>query len=374
MPGQPAPDPATDRGRRLRVAALFVSDWGHEFRDVASGRVPSHRLFGMAELAARGHDVRHLTRRRRVLRIPRALEWRAVQAAWLLREQRHLDVVVATHEAAALPALLLRRAGLLRRPVVVLTVAALEATSRGGRAGHVQRVALSAADAVTVFASAQVAPLAQRLGLPAGRVRSVPLGVDAAWFSREDARDGRAVAGDEPRDGGVLSVGTNAGKDYPTLVRALDPGVACTVVTDPWNREQADAALAQLDAARRPDVRFRADVPIATLRDLYSRAEVVVLPLRESEVSSGQTVLLENLAVGTPVVVSDVSGIADYVDASVVRLVPPGDVAALRAALSDGSWHDRASGGPAQVAGSFTTAHLAAAIEGVVLDVLDGPL
>ncbi|WP_323100552.1 glycosyltransferase family 4 protein [Intrasporangium sp. YIM S08009] len=360
MPGRPAPDATGGRRQPLRVAALFVSDWGHEFRDVAAGRVPSHRLFGMAELAARGHDVRHLTRRRRWLRLPRALEWRAAQATWLLREQRRLDVVVATHEAAALPALLLRRLGLLRRPVVVLTVAALEATSRPGRAGRVQRLALAGADAVTVFASAQVEPLARRLGLAPGRVRAVPLGVDTAWFRpREDHRDG-----------GVLSVGTNGGKDYPTLVRALGSGVSCTVVTDPWNREQAAAALAQLDAGQRPDVEFRADVPIGVLRDLYARAEVVALPLRESAVSSGQTVLLENLATGTPVVVSDVSGIADYVDASVVRLVPPGDPAALRAALTDASWRDRAAGGPAHVAASFTTDHLAAAVEAALRDIL----
>ena len=363
VPGRPAPDPTRGRRQPLRVAALFVSDWGPEFRDAAAGRVPSHRLFGMAELAARGHDVRHLTRRRRWLRLPLALEWRTAQAAWLLREQRRLDVVVATHEAAALPALLLRRVGLLRRPVVVLTVAALEATSRPGRAGRVQRLALAAADAVTVFASVQVAPLAQRLGLPPGRVRAVPLGVDTAYF----------VPRPEPRDGGVLSVGTNAGKDYPTLVRALEAGTACTIVTDPWNRERALAALAALGDAR-PDLDFRADVPIEALRDLYARAEVVVLPLRESEVSSGQTVLLENLATGTPVVVSDVSGIADYVDASVVRLVPAGDDAALRAALTDASWHDRAADGPAHVAAAFTTAHLAAAVEDVVRDVLAGRL
>jgi glycosyltransferase involved in cell wall biosynthesis len=342
----------------LRVAALFVSDWGHEFRDVAAGLVPSHRLFGMAELSARGNVVRHLTRRRRVLRLPRALEWRAAQALWLLRGQARLDVVVATHEAAAVPALLLRRAGLLRRPVVVLTVAALDVASRPGWGGRVQRLALAGADALTVFASAQVEPLARRLGVPAGRVRAVPLGVDTAFF-----RPGRAE-----RDGGVLSVGTNAGKDYPTLVRALPPGRPCTVVTDPWNREQAAAAMAGL--AHGPDVRFRADVPIAELRELYARAEVLVLPLREAEVSSGQTVLLENLATGTPVVVSDVSGVADYADASVVRLVPAGDVGALRAALADTSWHHRATGGPAHVTASFTTAHLAAAVEAVARDVL----
>lgn len=342
-------------GPRLVIAALFVSDWDHEFESVSAGRVPSHRLFGMHELAGRGHRVLHHSRPappRRGRRSP----WRISQALWLLRVQRDVDVVIATHEAAALPALLLRRMGLVRRPVLVMTVAALEASSRTGLAGRVHRAALRGADALTVFASAQRDALARRLGQPPLLLRWVPLGVDTAFFVPQDVA----------RAGGVVSVGTNAGKDFPTLMAALTPGTTCTVVTDAWNRAQAQP-LADGRA-----VTFRSDVPITELRDLYAGAEVMVLPLRESQMSSGQTVLLENLAMGTPVVISDVSGVCDYVDPEVVCLVPPGDPARLGAALGDSTWRHRAGRGPDLVAARFTTGHLASALEDLALELVVG--
>jgi len=332
----------------LRIAALFVSDWGHEFESVAAGRVPSHRLFGMCELCSRGHDVLHHTRPV-TSRLTRRVGWRVSQLWWLLGVQREVDVVIATHEAAAVPALLLRRLGLIRRPVIAMTVAALDATSRPGPGGVLQRTALRGADMITVFSSSHREPLARRLARPAETVRWVPLGVDTQYFS----------ASTRPRDGGRLSVGTNAGKDYPTLMAALRPGEQLVVVTDAWNRSQARESADGLD------VSFRSDVPITELRELYARADVMVLPLRESEMSSGQTVLLENLALGTPVVISGVSGVADYVDPSIMLIVPAGDPSTLRQALTDTSWLDRARRGPEFVARRFTVEHLASALEAI---------
>lgn len=346
-----------DRGRRkrrprfgsepgLRIAALFVSDWGHEFESVAAGRVPSHRLFGMRELGSLGHHVVHHTRPA-PSRLTRRLGWRVSQLWWLVRVQREVDVVIATHEAAAVPALLLRRLGVIRRPVIAMTVAALGATSRPGPGGVLQRTALRGADLITVFSSSHSDALAHRLGRPPDTVRWIPLGVDTQFFTPST----------RTRDGDRLSVGTNAGKDYPTLVAALRPGERLVVVTDAWNRDQVRASAEGLDIC------FRSDVPITELRELYAHAAVMVLPLRESEMSSGQTVLLENLAMGAPVIISDVSGVADYVDPAVMLIVPAGDPSVLRQAMTDTSWHDRARRGPEFVARRFTVEHLASALE-----------
>ena len=45
--------------------------------------------------------------------------------------------------------------------------------------------------------------------------------------------------------------------------------------------------------------------------------------------------LLENLSMGGPVIVSDVGMIRDYVTPEVARIVPPGDVVAMRSALAE---------------------------------------
>lgn len=78
---------------------------------------------------------------------------------------------------------------------------------------------------------------------------------------------------------------------------------------------------------------FRSNVPIEELRRLYEQCAVLVLPLKEAGMSTGQTVLLENLSLGTPVIVTDVPCIRDYVGDSAVSLVRQGDVHQMRNAL-----------------------------------------
>lgn len=299
-----------------RLAFLYVSDWTHEFRDVAAGVTPTHRLFGAAELARDGVTVCNVQRHARHRRIP----WSLYQAGWVLFRQRQVDAFVATHEAAAAPSLILRRLGLLRRPVVVLTVAAVDAIGRGSGKAQVLRWSLRGADALVVLASDQVAPLARGLGVSRARVRFLPFGVDTDFFSLAKPQSG--TAGPD-----VLSVGTNAGKDFVTLIRALPDQASCLIITDEQSRRRAIAA------AQAREVEFDSDVPIARLRELYAAAGVVVIPLHDVPFSSGQTVLLENMAMGRRVIVTDVPGVRDYVDPQLTDAVRPGDVMGLRAAI-----------------------------------------
>lgn len=310
-PSQPGP---------LRIGYLFVGDKSHEFEALERGEVPSHRVFAAKELRQLGHAVLYVRRTRRRPRwVPVAIHWRLVQAGWVLRHQARLDVLLASHEAAAAPALLLRRLRLLRRPMVVMTVAVPALCRQSTVSARLQRWALGAAEVVTVFASSQISDVSRCLCVPVSRVRFLPLGVDTDFF-RPDSQ--------YRRDGSVLAVGTNLGKDFPTLIRALPEGVACTVVTDEANRRACADHLAG------KEVTFLADLPIRRLRRMYAQAGVVVLPLRDVDFSSGQTVLLENLAMGSPMIVTDVPAVRDYVVGSPVSLVPAGDVAELRRAIT----------------------------------------
>ena len=183
---------------------------------------------------------------------------------------------------------------------------------------------LRGADAILVYTPDQVADLIDTFGCDASRVHFEPLGIDCNFFRPLDAE--KIAEPVEHWD--VLSVGTNEGKDFLTLMEALWPSSKCLVVTDDWN-----AGLVRSSPHRR-DVTIRQHVPIRELRVLYGTARVVALPLRERNQSSGQTVLLENLAMGNNVVVSDVTSVRCYVNPDVVHLVPTGDAAALRSALT----------------------------------------
>lgn len=338
----------------LHLAALFVNDWSHEFDSLSRGEVPSHRVFGVADLIKAGHAVTYLRRPRSRRWLPASVDWRIAQAWWVMTHQRQLDAVIATHEAAALPSLVLRRLRLLRRPLLVMTVAATDTSDPAGFrfAADLKRWALRGADALTVFARSQIEPLTALLDVPASRISFLPLGVDIEFFSPRDT-----IRGPD-----VLAVGTNAGKDYPTLVRALPDGLHCTIITDDENRRAAEPHVGE------KDVTFLSNVPITRLRQLYAEARVVVIPLRPVAFSSGQTVLLENLALDTPCIITAVDGIKDYVDNEVVRLVPPGDVAALNVALQEAG----SSGGTsrAHVLQGFTTKHMAFRLESILREML----
>lgn len=70
------------------------------------------------------------------------------------------------------------------------------------------------------------------------------------------------------------------------------------------------------------------------LRDLYARAAIVALPLRERPHAGGVSALLEAAAMGRPMVVSASSGVLDWaIDGRTCRTVPCGDAAAMAAAL-----------------------------------------
>jgi glycosyltransferase involved in cell wall biosynthesis len=303
----------------MLVAMLYTWDPSKEFNDYRAGRVPAHRVFGAAELPEFGIDVTFCRWRFVPGRLRRLQLWKVWQTGWVLIRQRKLSCIVSTTEASALPVLLLRRLGLIRRPIVVLSVAVLADHYRFGVAGAVRRFLLRRADLVTAYASEQVPMLERQIGLSAHQTRFLPFGVDIEFFQPSD----RSPQWD------VVAVGTNDGKDYPTLVRALPENWRCFIVTDAPNAAQI------LSTPSQATIVVDHDVPILQLRDHYAAARRQVIPLRPVPYSSGQTVLLENLSMGRPVIVSDVGMIRDYVTPEVARVVPPGDVDAMRSALAE---------------------------------------
>ena len=80
-------------------------------------------------------------------------------------------------------------------------------------------------------------------------------------------------------------------------------------------------------------------VDMETYCRMTAAARFTVLPLFESPISCGQMTLLQSLALGTPVVASNVQSIRDYLGSGTVS-VPPGDAAALRDAVKT-LWSDR---------------------------------
>lgn len=220
------------------------------------------------------------------------------------------------------------------------------------------RRALTAMDGLWVLSRPQMDAVRSFLGERCPPVHFVRFGVDADFFSPAPPAhsDARPL---------VLSVGGDRDRDPATLFDALaDVHRACP---------DAEIVVQTRSTLTAPDgVRTVERFSHVELRDAYSRASVVAIATRQNLHVSGMTVSLEAMASARPVVVTDSPGMADYVvDGTTGLVTPSGDAAALAdgvvTLLRDQDQAERLGRqARAHVEQSLTSAHLAAALRGVL--------
>lgn len=121
-------------------------------------------------------------------------------------------------------------------------------------------------------------------------------------------------------------------RDYATFFEAARTVEAPFIVT-PGHRV--------VQGLRWPDhVDVRVDVPSSVARTLFGQASLLVIPMGTSGAVAGTVTIVEALRFGLPMVVTERSGIADYLsDGDNCRLVAPGDAEAMSKVI-DELWHD----------------------------------
>ena len=181
--------------------------------------------------------------------------------------------------------------------------------------------------------STQLAFARRELGVPASRLAHLLQPVDLGFWT---------PGPDEGEDDLICAVGTEA-RDYPVLleaVRGLDARVEIAVgsmVMSPADRGVGRLAKSMSGVSvgeGPPNVKVRHHLTPVELRELYRRARLVVVPLRDVDFDAGVTAITEAMAMGKPVIVSRTRGQVDVVtDGREGLLVPPGDALAMRRAI-----------------------------------------
>lgn len=152
-------------------------------------------------------------------------------------------------------------------------------------------------------------------GWDEGKTAFVPFHADPSLI-REAPNDGEDY---------VIAAGRSF-RDYPTFLKAV-AGLPTRVIV-----VASPSAMGGHPVPENVELRF--DIPLAELNELLEKARVVALPLEERQISTGQTVLLQAMSLGKPVVATRTAGTEDYVrDRFDGMLVPPRDPAAMRAAI-----------------------------------------
>jgi glycosyltransferase involved in cell wall biosynthesis len=323
--------PSGDPG--LDVALLKSWDFGGWRKRYGAGTQLPYRLDLLERSGVRLHwtDAVHEPRwmQSRPGAVVRRLEEAAVpfaQSLLLARWIAKSPVTLAMFESEANFVALSRHAQ-VRRPrssLVVLTCWLGQILSTcSARRLAAYRWAYRSVDRLYYLSANQGPVLQERLDLPADRLLYLPFGVDIEGFAPTGEPDGDYV----------LVVGRDRGRDWPTLLDAvarLDmPVKLCCRPSD----------LGGLDVPSNVELLGYVDRDV--YRALLGRARVVAVASKPVLYPSGQSVMLEAMAMARTVVVTATPAMAGYVEHGSNSLcVPPGDPSALSTAIATAAADD----------------------------------
>jgi glycosyltransferase involved in cell wall biosynthesis len=187
-----------------------------------------------------------------------------------------------------------------------------------------------------VASGEHAADLIRAAGIPADRVIGIPPGVDLQRFhpgvSGTRVRDELGLSG--PVVGLVANIrgskGHNVLLEAAPDVLAEHPDARFLIVGAGVGFDEVQRRVREGGLERQVlMLGFRRDIP-----EVLAALDVLALPSLRSEATS--QVILQALAIGTPVVATTVGGSPEIVrDGETGRLVPPGDARALAAAIRD---------------------------------------
>lgn len=243
-----------------------------------------------------------------------------------------------------------------RRPAPIVhmfhTLGAMKDLARGdgappelGARREVEHRLMRDVDRIVAATDVDAGHMVEHYGADPGKIAIIPPGVDLERFRPMDRAEALARTGYDPCDRLLLFVGRmDPVKGLDTLLRAMhevvrrEPAMlehACLCVVGgqkPEDEAAVDAEIEHIHALRRQlglgdFVRFVGMLSQDDLPHWYNAAEVVIVP---SRYESFGMVALEAMACGTPVIATDVGGLATLVrDGRTGFLVPDGDPIAL---------------------------------------------
>lgn len=185
------------------------------------------------------------------------------------------------------------------------------------------------------------------------RVEVLRNGVDLELFSPGDRAAARRELG---IDGGtvLLSVGKlNQAKGHDLVVRALADLPQCKLIIVGEGEYSARLRAIAVDVGVADRVRFAGSVAHAELKSYYRAADALVLA---SEREGMPNVVLESMACGTPVIATDVGGVAEVLDSAAGIVLRERTPAAVRAAVDALRGQPRPAEAVRRAAGRFAWA------------------
>ncbi len=320
--------PARNGTLPLIIGFLFNSGRLSRLQACLHGDAPSDFFYGALELKAQGFDIRIFETTADVpIHWPSAafnflgqngpvrLDGLYVQATKnLLPQLNECDVIVGTTPGHAFALAVWRRLQFLKAPVVGIQCGLFNHPINWWRK-HSTAFLLRGMQSV-LFGESELSPILDTFPKVENNVHVNQFGVDTTFWT----------PGPFTESGYILAVGNDGRRDYDTLVQAA--------TKLPWNVILLTSnPLPPLP----PNVKQMASsytqgITDIRLRDLYRGARCVVVPLHPTLQPSGQSVTLQAMACGKPVVLTKTQGIWSQHtvrDGETLLLAPAGNSAVL---------------------------------------------
>lgn len=219
----------------------------------------------------------------------------AVYSNWEALSRAQL--IVTNIDSIGMPLMICRAMGLLKARLIHIsqgTTNALERSSHEGIRDMCQsmwiRTCYRETDRVVVLGVGARDALVSRVRVAPDRVICLQFGVDTDFWS-----PGREERTDNPY---LLSVGSDAGRDYDTLLQASFALPLKVVTRLPLKVSKAGVEVVS-------------DLTDEVLRDLYRNAVAVLIPLHDISQPSGQSATLQAMACGCTVLITKTRGFWD---------------------------------------------------------------
>lgn len=234
------------------------------------------------------------------------------------------DVILSTVDTCGLPITLFKKLGFIKAKMIYISqglsdnLDRLPARSfwRWFYTGFYSSL-LKVPELILVLGVGAASHLSRMTGIDLTHIKVVPFGIDQDfWHPAESVIDGDFV----------LSVGSDKRRDYQTLIQAIGNRPLKIVTRLPLPKEIIP-----------PNVEVRSDYSDIELRSLYQQARYIVIPQRDENMPSGQSVALQAMACGKAVILTRTRGLWEpefLRHLENVFLVEPEDVHNLSAALA----------------------------------------
>jgi len=323
----------------MKIAYIYPKGRLDRVEQLAEGSIPSDFFYGSHELKQKGHEVDlfefdgEYCRNRFVRFIGQKLYALCLLPARArgellenvrarLPELRKYDVIVAIQSSTALALAIWSALGLIKVPIVAI------------HCGFQERAHTRFQKRITsfllrriwsqVFGEGEIGELKRLFAVPEERLMVNQYGVDLSFWTPGKVNDS---------DRYVFALGNDVLRDYETLVRAaLKIDCKVLIVTRKNIEEKLPPNVELVQGSWHGK-----DIDDSRLREMYRQSLCVIVPLLPGYKPSGQSVTLQAMACGKPVVLSRTAGLWNkegLKDGENVILIEPCDKNALSNAVN----------------------------------------